>query len=233
MDKKIILITGTRKGIGRHLVEYYSGKQFHTIGISRLDSDYKSDYYEHFCLDISDEKKVKSIFSIIRKKYGRLDVVINNAVLNPSISPFILIPADTIINVYKTNVFGLMNVCREGIKLMMKNNFGRIINISSMAVKHEVPGETIYTSAKAAITSFTRVLAKEVYNSGITCNIIAPAAIPTDLSLNVDQNALKEVLGRNAIHNFGRMEDVTNASDWILGDKSNAITGQIIYLGGV
>jgi 3-oxoacyl-[acyl-carrier protein] reductase len=233
MDKKVILITGSRKGIGRYLVEYYSGKEYQVIGFSREQSDFKSVNYEHFCIDIGDEKQVKQAFNEIRKKYGRIDIIINNAAINPSISPFVLIPADTIKNVYTTNVFGLMNSCREGIKLMIKNNNGRIVNLSSMAVKHEIYGETIYTSTKAAITSFTRVLAKEVYKNGITCNVIAPTAIPTDLSLSIDQNALKEVLNRNAINNFGRMEDISNTIDWLIKDESNAITGQVIYLGGV
>ncbi|MCX6250461.1 MAG: SDR family NAD(P)-dependent oxidoreductase [Bacteroidetes bacterium] len=233
MDKKIILITGSRKGIGRYLVEYYSGKEYKVLGFSRQESDYKSENYSHFCIDIGDDKLVKHIFSEIRKKYGRIDIIINNAAINPSISPFILIPADTIKRVYTTNVFGLMNSCREGIKLMIKNNYGRIVNLSSMAVKHEIYGETIYTSTKAAITSFTRVLAKEVIKNGITCNVIAPSAIPTDLSLTVDQNALNEVLKRNAINHLGRMEDVSNTIDWLIKDESNAITGQVIYLGGV
>ena len=233
MDKKIILITGSRKGIGRYLAEYYSGKEYEVLGFSRQESDFKSENYTHFCVDIGDEKQVKHIFGEIRKKHGRIDILVNNAAVNPSISPFILIPADTIKQVFATNVFGLMNVCREGMKLMIKNNHGRIVNLSSMAVKHEICGETIYTSAKAAITSFTRVLAKEVYKNGITCNVIAPSAIPTDLSSSINQTALKEVLNRNAVPYFGRMEDVSNAIDWLINDESSAITGQVIYLGGV
>ncbi len=232
MDNKVILVTGSRKGIGRHLAEHYLAKGRPVIGFSREASDLKHTSYEHICVDVSDDKQVKQAFSTIRKKYGRLDVLINNAAVNPAISSFVLVPQETLKAVYGVNVFGLMSVCREGVKLMMKNKHGRIVNLSSMAVKHEEFGETVYTSSKAAVNSFTRVLAKEVYGDGITCNVLAPTAIPTDLSMKINQEALAQVLSRNAIKKFGRMEDVSSAIDWLIREESSAITGQILYLGG-
>jgi len=113
------------------------------------------------------------------------------------------------------------------------NFSGKIVNIGSMAAKHEVEGESLYTSTKAAVVSFTRVLAKEVNRYGITCNVLAPAAIPTELSAQVNQEKLKEVLSRNAISDYGKFSDVSNATDWLIKDESNAVTGQTIYLGGV
>lgn len=233
MDKNNILITGSRKGIGRYLVEYYSGKEYQVLGFSRQESDFKSGNYEHFCLDIGDAQKVKHSFNSIRKRYGHIDVLINCAVINLSTSHFVLIPSEIIEKTYKTNVFGQMYVCREAIKLMMKNNYGRIINFGSMMTKHEISGDSIYTSTKAAINSFTKILSKEVFKNGITCNVIAPSAIHSDLSLNMNQNVLNEILNRNAIKDFGKMEDVSNIIDWLIKDESNAITGQVIYLGGV
>jgi len=233
MPKNIILITGTRKGIGRYLAEYYLKEDHQVIGFSRDECDLKSPCYTHFQLDVGDEHQVKQAFQEIRKKFGRLDVLVNNAAINPTISPFLLVPHDSLKNTFNTNVFGTMNTCREAIKLMMKNGFGRIINMSSMAVRLEVYGETSYTSSKAAVTSFTRILAKEVYGNGITCNVVAPAAIPTELAAAVDQVALKKVLERNAVPDFGKMEDVSNTIDWLIKKESNGITGQVIYLGGV
>ncbi len=232
MSKTVILITGSRKGIGRYLVEYYAAKGISVIGFSREKSEFESEFYEHFCIDIGEEQQVKEAFKTIRKKYEKLDVLINCAAINPSVSHFILTPTTAIEKAYRTNVIGLMNCCRESIKLMMKNNFGRIINLSSMAAKHEIIGDSVYAPTKAAINSFTRVLAKEVNKNGITCNVIAPAAIETDMSTNMNQDILQKVLDRNAITNYGKMDDVSNTTDWLIKESSNGITGQIIYLGG-
>lgn len=232
MSEKVILITGARKGIGRYLAEYYSQKKYRVIGFSREQTDLQSDLYEHFCVDIGQESLVRQAFSSIRKKYLKLDVVINCAAISPAVSHFMLMPPDSIENAYKTNVFGVMNICRESVKLMMKKNYGRIINLGSMAAKHEIIGDSVYASTKAAVNTFTRVLAKEVYKNGITCNVIAPAAISTDLADTMNQDILKEILNRNAIQQYGKMEDVSTTVDWLIQDSSTAITGQIIYLGG-
>ncbi len=232
MDQKIILITGSRKGIGRYLCEYYTKASYMVIGISREQSDFNANNYEHVCADISDEQQVKETFTHIRKKYGQLDVLINAAGISPSVSHFILTPTSSIEKTFKTNVLGTMMVCKEAVKIMMKKSKGRIINLSSMAAKHEIIGDSIYAPTKAAINSFTRVLAKEVNSYGITCNAIAPAAIETDMSLNMNQDVLTKILERNAITSYGKMEDVSNASDWLISDSSSGITGQIIYLGG-
>ena len=116
---------------------------------------------------------------------------------------------------------------------MTRNKFGRIINIGSMATRHEVAGEALYTSTKASINAFTRVLAKEVIRLGITVNVLAPSAIETDLSAVVNRDALMEVLNRNAIKNFGNFGDVSNSVDYLIKEENSAITGQVIYLGGV
>ncbi len=115
---------------------------------------------------------------------------------------------------------------------MMNNGGGRIINMSSMDVKHEPKGTAIYTASKSAVLSLTRVMAKAVYPYGITCNVIAPSAIKSDLSDAIGQDILQSVLNRNAIPKMGKMEDVSNTIDWLLRPESDAITSQVIYLGG-
>jgi 3-oxoacyl-[acyl-carrier protein] reductase len=230
---RVLLITGTRKGIGKYLAEYYTSKGFHVIGCSRNPIDFELTNYQHFCLDVSDESKVKQMFSEIRKTFGRLDVLINNAAINLSISPAMLIPVSAVLESLQVNFIGTFLMSRESVKLMKKQSFGRIINFGSMAVRHEVPGESIYTASKAAVITFSRVFAKEIYNFGITCNVIAPSAIKTDLSGAVNAEALSDVLQRNASHTFAQMEDISNMTDWILRPESHMITGQVIYLGGV
>ena len=229
-----ILISGTSKGIGRYLAEYYSKDPGNTVfGCSRSDAGFDSNNYTHFKLDISQPKDVSEMFSTIRRSHGSIDVLINNAGINITPSPFMLVPPEKMREVFDVNFFAAVNMCRESVKLMMSGSFGRIINIGSMAVKHEVEGETIYTASKSALTSFTRVLAKEVFKMGITCNMVSPSAIETDLSENINKEALQEVLNRNAINEYGIMEDVSNTIDWLILPTSGSVTGQVIYLGGV
>lgn len=232
-SKPIMIITGTRKGVGKYLVEYYTGKNFFVIGCSRNKVDFDLKNYQHFCVDISDESNVKKMFSEIRKKYKRLDILINNVGVNYTLSPLLLVPYESALKTVKINLLGTFIMSREAIKIMMRNSFGRIINFGSMAVKHEVKGEAIYAASKAGISSFTRIMAKEVYSYGITCNIISPAALDTDLIKNINNDALNEVLGRNAIPHIGNIVDVSNVIDLLISPESDAITGQNIYLGGV
>ena len=232
INKPVMLITGTRKGIGKYLAEYYSKNLYQVIGCSRGLIDYKLDNYQHFCLDISEESSVKKMFTEIRKKYGRLDVLINNAGVNYAHSPLLLVPYESALKTVEVNLLGTFLLSREAAKIMKKKSFGRIVNLGSMAVKHEVKGEAIYTASKAAIVSLTRVMAKEISSYGITCNTVSPAAIDTDFIKKINNNALNEVLSRNAIPNMGSLNEVSNTIDWLINTESSAITGQSIYLGG-
>ena len=233
IDKPVMIITGTRKGIGKYLAEYYSEKGFIVIGCSRGDIDFSLNNYQHYCLDVSDEASVKKMFNEIRKKYGRLDILINNAGVNYALSPILLVPFESALKTIKINFLGTFLFTREAVKIMKQNSFGRIINFGSMALTHEVKGEAIYTASKAAIVSFSRVIAKEIYSYGITCNVISPSAIETDLMKNVNRDALEEILGRNAIADVGNLEDISNIIDCLIKSESYAITGQTVFLGGV
>ena len=232
INKPVMLITGTRKGIGKYLAEYYSKNLYQVIGCSRGLINYKLDNYQHFCLDVSEESSVKKMFTEIRKKYGRLDVLINNAGVNYAHSPLLLVPYESALKTVEVNLLGTFLLSREAAKIMKKKSFGRIVNLGSMAVKHEVKGEAIYTASKAAIVSLTKVMAKEISSYGITCNTVSPAAIDTDFIKKINNNGLNEVLSRNAIPNVGSLNEVSNTIDWLINAESSAITGQSIYLGG-
>jgi len=233
VKKKLVLITGTSRGIGAYLAKHYLLKGYIVIGCSRSISVIDEIDYFHIQSDISEELEILKVFSFIRKQFGYIDVLINNAAINPAIMSAALLPYESIQKAYKVNVFATMLFCREAVKLMSRKKFGRIINIGSMASKHEVPGEGLYTSTKAAVIAYTRVLAKEVYKQGITANVVAPSAIETELSKQINVNALKEVLLRNAIHKMGEFSDVSNVIDLLINEESSSITGQVIFLGGV
>jgi len=231
-DRRLMLITGSRKGIGRYLAEYYLERGYEVVGCSRQSSDLTAGHYHHYSVDVTREAEVRKLMAEIWQRHRRLDVLINNAAVNQALALLLMVPYEAAQRTIEVNLLGTFLVCREAIKLMLQNKFGRVVNFSSMAVRHEVRGEAIYAATKAAIITMTRILAKEVYPYGVTCNVVAPAAIDTDLMRGVDAEALSQVLERNAIPTSGKMADVSNAIDFLLKEESRAITGQTIFLGG-
>lgn len=232
-ERPVALITGTSRGIGGHLARHFLARDWQVVGCSRSEYDGIDDErYRHHAVDVGDEEQVVEMFRSIRRDGGRLDVAVNNAVRNPSPAHVALTRgagAQTALNV---NVLGALLVCRESIKLMMRRRHGRIVNIGSMASRNYVAGGAVYTACKAAVDAMTPVIAREVASYGITCNVLAPAAVPTERAAAVDSELGREMLSRNAIQEMGSMEDVSAAIDWLVSDEAAAVTGQVVYLGG-
>lgn len=231
MDR-IIIITGTRKGIGRYLAEQYLQEGDIVYGCSRRICDIEHPNYHHTRLDVSDEAEVVSFVRNVYKNHKHIDVLINNAGC-ASMNHFLLTPYDTAKKVFNTNFFGTFLMCREVAKYMVKNKSGRIVNYSTVAVALNLHGELVYSASKAAIEQLTRVLADEIGESGITVNAVGPTPIDTDLIKNVPENKLQDLLSHQCIKRFGQFEDVKNVIDFFLKPESNFITAQTIYLGGV
>lgn len=235
MGKRIVLITGTSKGIGEHLARHYLENGDVVVGCSRTEPEWmQTDMkkYKHFLADVSDEKSVKQIFSYIRRNYNRLDVLINNAGI-ASMNHSMLTPLDSAKKVLHTNTLGTFLFCREAAKIMRKGKFGRIVNFSTVAVPLKLDGEAIYAASKAAVVSLTQVLAREYADFGITVNAVGPVPIKTDLIRGVPEAKLEKLLDRQVIHRFGTFEDVRNVIDFFLKPESEFVTGQVVYLGGI
>ena len=160
MDR-IIIITGTRKGIGRYLAEQYLQEGDIVYGCSRRICDIEHPNYHHTRLDVSDEAEVVSFVRNVYKNHKHIDVLINNAGC-ASMNHFLLTPYDTAKKVFNTNFFGTFLMCREVAKYMVKNKSGRIVNYSTVAVALNLHGELVYSASKAAIEQLTRVLADEI-----------------------------------------------------------------------
>lgn len=231
-DKKVILITGSRKGIGRYLAEKYLNEGMIVIGCSRTQSDLNHENYKHFNIDVVDEKGVKKIFKYINSEYGRLDILLNNAGI-ASMNHALLTSMATVNKIFSTNVIGMFLFCREASKLMIKNKTGRIINFTTVAVPLKLEGEAIYAASKASVNSLTEVLSVELADLGITVNAVGPTPVKTDLIKNIPEAKMNGLLSRLPLKRLGTFEDVSNVVDFFINPASNYITGQIIYLGGV
>ena len=231
-NSPVTLITGTRKGIGKFLSEYYVSKGHHVIGCSRNKSDLTTSNYRHFELDISDEKSVLEMFLTIRKDFGRLDNLINNAGI-ASMNHCLLTPISTLHKTLSTNVVGTFLFCREAARLMQQKRWGRIVNFTTVATPLKLEGEAIYAASKAAVQSLTEVLARELAPLGITVNAVGPTPIETDLIRSVPKKYIDQLIARQAIQRMGTMDDIANVIDFYLRPESSFITGQNIFLGGI
>jgi 3-oxoacyl-[acyl-carrier protein] reductase len=231
-NQEVVLITGTRKGIGRHLVEHFVRKGALVEGCSRQAQEWELPNYTHHCLDVANEAQVKTMFSSIQKRHGRLEILINNAGI-ASMNHILLTPTSTIDQNMATNFRGTFLFCREAAKLMRRQRYGRIVNLSTVAVPLRLEGEAIYAASKSAVITFSQVLARELAEFGITCNVVGPTPIETDLIRNVPKEKIDLIVNQLAIKRLGRFEDVANVIDFFVKPESDYITGQVIYLGGV
>lgn len=229
---KVILITGTRKGIGKELAEYYLNNGYCVVGCSRGDSTINNTNYKHFVLDVSDEKAVINMVRNTKKNFGRIDILLNNAGI-ASMNHFLTTPFQTVKNIFATNFFGTFLLSREISKIMIKQKFGRIVNYTTVASALKLEGEAIYSASKSAIENLTQTIAKELAPYGITVNAIGPTPIETDLIKAVPKNKIQELLNKQAIKRFGNFEDIKNVINFFIDEKSDFITGQVLYLGGV
>ena len=232
-ERKTMLITGTRKGIGKYLAEYYVTRGYRVIGCSRSAPDWSLEGYEHACVNVTDEVGVKELFRQIRNDHGALDALINNAGI-ASMNHVLLTPLGTVRNIFETNVFGTFLFCREAARAMIGGKRkGRIVNFATVATPLRLEGESIYAASKAAVESLTHVLARELAEYEITVNAVGPTPVATDLIRSVPKEKIDSLLARQAIPRIGEMRDISNVIDFFLRGESDFVTGQIIYLGGV
>ena len=230
--KKVILITGTRKGIGKELAEYYLSLGCNVIGCSRGPSKIVNSGYRHYELDVSSEKDVVKMIRAAKKEFERIDVLLNNAGI-ASMNHFLTTPYQTVQNIFNTNFFGTFLFSREVSKVMMRQKSGRIVNYTTVASPLRLEGESIYAASKGAIENFTQTISKEVAPYNITVNAIGPTPVQTDLIKAVPKDKITDLLDKQAIKRFGTFEDIKNVINFFIDDKSDFITGQIIYLGGI
>jgi 3-oxoacyl-[acyl-carrier protein] reductase len=231
-DLPVLLITGSRKGLGRALAEHYLAEGFRVIGCSRQPSDLAHDHYSHTCLDVRDETAVRQLLADVRRRWGGLRALINNAGV-AAMNHALLTPLDSVRQVLETNVLGTFLFCREAARLLRAASHARVVNFSTVAVPLNLEGEAAYAASKAAVESLTRVLARELAPLGITCNAVGPTPIDTDLIRGVPPEKIARLVAGQPIPRPGQPRDVINVVDFFLRPESDFVTGQVIYLGGV
>lgn len=232
MSDRILIVTGTSRGIGRGLAQHYLDQGDRVFGCSRAPATFEHERYEHTALDVADEQAVVAMVRRVDRAQGRIDGLINNAGI-AAMNPVLLSPAASAQAIFATNFHGTFLFCREVAKVMLRRRTGRIVNLTTVAKPLRLEGEALYAASKAAVENLTQVLARELGPAGITVNAVGPTPIPTDLVKNVAEEKIAALLARQAIHRLGTIEDVAAVTDFFLAPRSSFVTGQVIYLGGV
>jgi 3-oxoacyl-[acyl-carrier protein] reductase len=230
-ERRVALVTGTSGGIGRHLSEHFARAGFLVEGCSRRPAEWEVDGYHHHLVDVGDEGQVRDMFQSIRRRHNRLDVIVNNAAI-ASMNHSLLTPGSIVDSILTTNVKGVFLVCREGAKLMRRAAYGRIVNIGTAVVPLRIEGEAVYAASKGAVETLTRILAREFAEFGITCNVVAPTLVETDIIRGVPREKLDRIVASLPIKRLATFEDVSNAVDFFVRPESDYVTGQVLYLGG-
>jgi|TARA_Y100000748_G_scaffold218632_1_gene183670 3-oxoacyl-[acyl-carrier protein] reductase len=232
---KIVLVTGASRGIGLEVAKLFSKEGYKVIGTSRGDfnlGDLIGDSSAMSVqLDLMSKESINDLFEVLKSKDILPSVLINNAGITKD-QLFLRMKDKDWDEVIETNLNGLFRVTKAFIKPMVKNKFGRVINISSVAGLMGNSGQVNYSSSKSAMVGFSRSLAKELGSRNITSNVVAPGFIETDMTTFLNDDDKIEVSKNIPMKRFGTVEDVAKCIVFLASDNANYITGQIISVDG-
>ena len=247
MDKKrVALVTGSSRGIGKAVVVELARKGCDVVVNYLPDPEGKNlkdgqlvkkeiDALGRDCLllgaDVSKEEEVKDMAEEIIRHYRHLDILVNNAgiLMDKTLKKMERKEWDTVLAV---NLGSVYNCCRAFINQMIEQNYGRIINISSVVAFTGNFGQTNYTASKAAILGFTKSLAQEVAQKGITVNAVAPGIIDTDMMNSVPQKYREELVKKIPAGKMGTPLDIAYTIAFLASDEASYITGQALHVNG-
>ena len=232
---KIVLVTGASRGIGLEAAKHFSKEGYKVIGTSRGDFNLGEligdDSAISVQLDLMSKQSIKNLFADLKSQDLLPSVLVNNAGITKD-QLFMRMKDEDWDDVIETNLNGLFRVTKAFIKPMVRNKFGRVINISSVAGLMGNSGQVNYSSSKSAMVGFSRSLAKELGSRNITSNVIAPGFIETDMTTFLNDDEKAEVSKNIPMKRFGTVEDVARCIVFLASDEANYITGQTISVDG-
>ena len=235
MDKKIAFITGISRGIGLEIAKSFVKDDYFVIGTSRssfrINEELNSENCMHLLMDVTDREQISSCFDELKKINKIPNVLINNAGITKD-QLFLRMKEDDWDDVINANLTSVFNITKLFIKSMVKDRYGKIINISSVAGLMGNPGQVNYSASKAGLGGFTRALAKEVAARNITVNCIAPGFIETDMTNHFQDEELENILNQIPANKMGNPQQIADLALFLASSKGNYITGQTISVDG-
>ena len=240
LKDKIALVTGASRGIGRAIAEKFAkeGAKLILTATSDAINVVAKEISEKYGVettgvagDVSKEDDVKSLFKTIIEKYGKLDICVNNAgITKDTLS--MRMSADDFDKVINVNLRSVFLISKEAAMVMMKEKYGRIINMSSIVGIRGNVGQANYAASKAGIIGITKTMAAELAKRNITVNAVAPGFIDTDMTKAVSEKAKEEFLKMIPMDRSGEPNDIAEAVAFFASDRAKYITGQVLAVDG-
>lgn len=242
-DNKIVLVTGGSRGIGKAvglefaktnatvLINYTSSDDAANKAIEEMKKINPNGTYESFKFDVSNYQETENEIKHILDKYSKIDILVNNAGITRD-SLFMRMKESQWDEVFEVNIKGIFNCTKSVVRSMVKNQYGKIISISSVVGEMGNPGQTNYSSTKSAIYGFTKSLAKELGSKNINVNAISPGFIETDITDVLPDSIKTKYMEMIPLAKFGLPEDVAKSVLFLASDDSSYITGEVLKING-
>jgi len=239
-ESRIAIVTGGGQGIGKAIALDLAGEGVR-VAVASLHSENaqaaareaqeKSPESLGVQVDVSDAQSVNAMVDLVSERFGKIDYLINNAGITRD-TLLMRMEDDAWKAVLETNLTGTYLCSKAVIKFMMKQRFGRIVNISSVVGAMGNAGQTNYAASKAGIIGFSKALAREVASRGITVNAVAPGFIQTAMTDALPEKARENLVSMIPAGRLGITEDVAAAVRFLVSDGASYITGQVLHVNG-
>tara|TARA_B100001769_G_C22106026_1_gene597519 strand:- start:792 stop:1541 length:750 start_codon:yes stop_codon:yes gene_type:complete len=238
--RRIALVTGASRGIGAAIAldlaknnNIVIGTATSDGGVKKIEENFKLNQQKGIglILNVNDNKSIEDLITNIEENYGPIDILINNAGITRD-TLLMKMKDEDWDEVINTNLKSVFKLSQYVIRKMIKNRYGRIINISSVVGHSGNSGQTNYTAAKSGVSGFTKSLAQEVGSRGVTVNCIAPGFIDTEMTKSLPDEYKNQLLTKIPLGKLGSPEDIANAVTFLSSDKANYITGETIHVNG-
>ncbi|NPA91243.1 MAG: 3-oxoacyl-[acyl-carrier-protein] reductase [Chloroflexi bacterium] len=238
---KIALVTGASRGIGRGIALRLAEEGCKVVVNYNRSADAAQEVVEQIKAqggeavaiqaDVSDYKEAQRLVKEALQAFGRIDILVNNAGTTRDQLLLMMKESDWDL-VINTNLKSCYNVTKAALRSMMKQRYGRIINITSVVGLAGQAGQSNYAASKAGMIGFTKSLAKEVGPRNITVNAVAPGYVPTDLTTYLPEELIKEMIQLTPVRRAGTPEDIAAAVAFLASDDASFITGHVLTVDG-
>ena len=235
--RRIALVTGASRGIGRAVAARLLRDGYFVVGSATSDEnaqqidDDLGDLGGGIVLRVDADETVEQGIGGLQERFGTPSVLVNNAGITRD-NLLMRMTGTQWSSVVEANLSGLYRVTRPLLRGMMRQRYGRIVNLSSVVARMGNPGQTNYAATKAGIEGFTRALAQEVGSRGITVNAVAPGFIDTDMTRDLAEAQRRAMVDRTAVRRMGSVEDVAAAVSFLASDSAGYITGETLHVNG-